>query len=346
MAVIDLENFGIMPDGSTVRRHTLRNRRGVLARVIDYGAILSEWWVPHATGGSTNIVCGFDNLQQYLGGHPFFGATTGRYANRIANGRFTLEGKEYQLPINNGPNHLHGGIRGFDKQVWKSEPAGDDGVKFSYTSADGEEGYPGTLKVNVLYRLDDENALTIDYTATTDKPTIVNLTNHSYFNLAGSGDVLGHEVTIDADRYTPVSDQLIPTGELAKVDGTPFDFRKPAAIGERIHQINAKPVGYDHNFVLNGGGGKSLAFAARVVDPISKRGLEVMTTEPGMQLYTSNFLNGKLVGVGGRRYQQHCAMCLETQHFPDSPNHPKFPSTVVRPGQTYRSTTVYRLVLP
>lgn len=343
MASIEQENLGIMPDGSTVHRYTLRNKSGITARLIDYGAILSELWVPNATGGQTNIVCGFETLEQYLAGHPFFGATTGRYANRIAQGRFMLDGKEYSLPINNGPNHLHGGIKGFDKRLWKSEPQDDNAVKFTYLSADGEEGYPGNLSITVIYRLDDNDALTIDYTGITDKPTIVNLTNHSYFNLAGSGDILSHEVTIDADRYTPVNKQLIPTGELAPVDGTPFDFRKPMAIGARIQQIQSNPVGYDHNFVLNSGG-KSMAFAARVIEPISNRGIEVHTTEPGIQLYTGNFLDGKYAGVGGVRYSRHCALCLETQHFPNSPNNPSFPSTVLRPGETYRTTTIYKLL--
>jgi aldose 1-epimerase len=344
MGSIDQENFGKLPDGTAITRYTLKNRQGVEIKLIEYGAILTEWWVLAKTG-RTNIVCGFDNLQQYLNGHPFFGATTGRYANRIANGRFKIDGTEYQLPINNGPNHLHGGLRGFDKRVWQSTPRGTNAVEFSYVSADGEEGYPGRLAVTVVYTLTDENVLSIHYTGTTDKPTIVNLTNHSYFNLAGSGDILSHEVTIEADRYTPVNDQLIPTGELAPVAGTPFDFRRPTAIGARINQINAKPVGYDHNFVLNSGG-KSLAFAARVRDPGSGRILEVRTTEPGMQLYTANFLDGKLAGVGGVRYTQHCAMCLETQHFPNSPNHPAFPTTVLLPGETYRTTTEYRLVVP
>jgi aldose 1-epimerase len=339
---MEQENFGEMPDGPTIKRHTLKNRNGVTARLIDYGAILSELWVPNKSGGGTNIVCGFDNLPQYLGTHPFFGATTGRYANRIANGRFELDGVEYQLPINNGPNHLHGGVKGFDKRAWAAETAGPNAVKFSYLSRDGEEGYPGNLSVTVIYRLGDDDALSIEYSATTDKPTIVNLTNHSYFNLAGSGDILAHEVLIDADRYTPVNEQLIPTGELALVDGTPFDFRRLTAIGARINQIQAKPVGYDHNFVLNSGG-NSLALAARVIEPVSGRGIEVRTTEPGMQLYTSNFLDGKLAGVGGVRYHQHCAMCLETQHFPNSPNIPAFPSTVLRPGEVYRSTTIYQL---
>lgn len=343
MAAIEQELFGKMPDGTPIRRWTLRNKNGVTAKLIEYGAILSELWVPNRGGGTTNVVCGFDNLAQYLAGHPFFGATTGRYANRIALGRFAIDGSEYQLPINNGPNSLHGGLKGFDKRVWTSQAQGENGVTFSYLSQDGEEGYPGNLRVSVTYRLSEDNELAIEYVASTDKATIVNLTNHSYFNFAGGGDILGHEVFIDADRYTPVNDQLIPTGQLALVDGTPFDFRRPTTIGARVQQIQAKPVGYDHNFVLNSGG-KLLALVARVVDPASGRGVEVRTTEPGMQLYTGNFLDGKLTGVGGVRYNQHCALCLETQHFPNSPNIPSFPSTVLRPGGTYRTTTAYRLI--
>lgn len=343
MAAMENEIFGRMPDGAPIRRWTLRNQNGVTAKLIEYGAILSELSMPNRSGGSVNVVAGFDNLDQYLAGHPFFGATTGRYANRIALGRFSIDGAEYQLPINNGPNSLHGGLKGFDKRVWSSDPQGNNAVRFSYLSKDGEEGYPGNLRVEVTYRLTDDNELAIEYQASTDKPTVVNLTNHSYFNLAGSGDILGHEVFIDADRYTPVNDQLIPTGELAPVDGTPFDFRKPTTIGARMQQIKATPVGYDHNFVLNSSG-KSLALVSRVVDPGSGRGVEVRTTEPGMQLYTGNFLDGKLTGIGGVRYHQHSALCLETQHFPNSPNIPAFPSTVLRPGGTYRTTTAYRLI--
>jgi aldose 1-epimerase len=345
MPSLEQEIFGTMPDGTAIRRYTLKNDHGVMVRLIDYGAILTEWIVPDRAGPGTNIVCGFDNLQQYLSGHPFFGATTGRYANRIAKGRFTLDGQEYQLPINNGPNSLHGGLKGFDKRVWQSEGQGNDAVKFSYLSADGEEGYPGNLAVSVVYRLSSNNELSIDYTATTDKPTVVNVTNHSYFNLAGGGDILRHEIEIDADRYTPVNDELIPTGELAPVANTPFDFRKRIAIGSRFSQLASKPVGYDHNFVLNSGG-KSMALVARAFEPKSGRGIEVRTTEPGMQLYTGNFLDGKLVGIGGVRYHQHCAFCLETQHFPNSPNVPAFPSTILRPGETYRTSTAYQLVLP
>src|SRR5688572_1020746 len=358
MTNINQEIFGKMPDGREVKRYTLKNKNGVTAKLIEYGAILSELWVPDRNGRPTNIVAGFDNLEQYLAGHPFFGATTGRYANRIAKGKFTLDGKEYTLAINNGPNALHGGLKGFDKQLWESEAAAwtsesepgaskgsQVGVRFNYRSKDGEEGYPGNLDVTVVYTLNDRNTLTIDYTATTDKTTVVNLTNHSYFNLAGSGDILKHVIRIAADRYTPVNDQLIPTGELAPVAGTPFDFQQPTAIGARFDQLTNNPRGYDHNFVLKRTG-PGLEAIAWVEEPTTGRRMEVLTTEPGMQLYTGNFLDGKLTGVGGVNYKQHSAFCLETQHFPDSPNHPHFPSTVLRPGETYKTTTAYRFPKP
>jgi aldose 1-epimerase len=345
MSEIVQENFGKLPNGSEVKRYTLKNKTGLVARVIEYGATLSELWIPDRQGQSGNVVAGFDNLDQYLKGCPFFGATTGRYANRIARGKFTLEGREYTLATNNGPNALHGGLKGFDKQLWQSEPSGSkDGeksVRFSYLSKDGEEGYPGNLNVTVTYTLTDDNSLIIEYIATTDQTTIVNLTNHSYFNLAGSGDILNHELRVSADRYTPVNDQLIPTGELASVADTPFDFQQPAKIGARFHQLTNNPRGYDHNLVLKRKS-PSLETIAWVSEPSTGRRMEVLTTEPGMQLYTGNFLDGKLTGVGSVNYKQHSAFCLETQHFPDSPNHSHFPTTVLRPGESFRSTTVYR----
>ena len=347
MTNIQVEEFGKLPDGTSIKRYTLKNRNGVIAKVMEYGAILTELWVPDKDGRSGNVVAGFDNLEQYLQGHPYFGATTGRYANRIAKGRFTLEGKEYTLATNNGPNALHGGLKGFDKQVWKSESvtgkSGQQSVRFSYVSRDGEEGYPGNLSATVVYTLTDEDQLGIDYSAKTDKATVVNLTNHSYFNLAGGGDILGHVVQINSDRYTPVNDQLIPTGELASVEGTPLDFRKPMPIGERIEKLKPVPGGYDHNFVINRRG-PGLELAATVKEPKSGRKLEVLTTEPGMQLYTGNFLDGKLKGVNGVVYNRHSALCLETQHFPDSPNQPKFPSTTLLPGVEYKTTTIYRFL--
>ena len=349
MTNIQVKDFGKMPDGSAVKRYILKNKNDLVAKVVEYGATLTELWVPDRQGRTANVVAGFDNLGQYLKGCPFFGATTGRYANRIARGKFTLEGKEFTLATNNGPNALHGGVKGFDKQLWKSElppsKPGEQSVRFSYLSKDGEEGYPGNLKVSVTYTLTDENSLVIDYLASTDKTTIVNLTNHSYFNLAGSGDILNHELRVSADRYTPVNDQLIPTGELAPVTGTPFDFQQVTKIGARFNQLTNNPRGYDHNLVLKRNG-QGLETIAWVSEPTSGRRMEVVTTEPGMQLYTGNFLDGSLTGLGGINYKQHSAFCLETQHFPDSPNQPHFPSTVLRPEESLKSTTAYRFSTP
>ena len=343
-AKIQKSAFGKMPDGAAVDLYTLTNGKGMVAKITSYGALLTELHTPDRDGKLGNVVLGFDNFEQYLKGHPFFGATAGRVANRIAKGKFTLDGQEYTLAVNNGPNSLHGGVKGFDKMVWKSEsvPATDGvAVKFTYLSRDGEEGYPGNLTVTVVYTLTEQNELRIDYTAKTDKATPVNLTNHSYFNLAGSGSILDHELMLTADRYTPTDESLIPTGELASVKGTAVDFTKPAAIGSRFNQLTAKPTGYDHNFVLNSGG-KSLALAARVHEPKSGRVMEVWTTEPGIQFYTGNFLDGSLTGLGGVVYAQHHGFCLETQHFPDSVNHSNFPSSILRPGQTFKSTTTHK----
>jgi aldose 1-epimerase len=314
-----------------------------VAKLTNYGAILTELHVPDRLGRLADIVHGFDNLPQYLKGHPYFGATVGRVANRIAKGQFTLDGQTYQLAANNAPNHLHGGLKGFDKQLWQAEPQPGAAVKFNYTSPDGEEGYPGTLHTAVLVTLTDANELRLDYTATTDKATPVNLTNHSYFNLAGSGDVLNHELMLAADYYTPPNATLIPTGEIAPVNGTPLDFTRPQKMGARFSEIRSEPVGYDHNFVLRGAG-RGLTLAARVAEPQSGRVLELHTTTPGVQFYTANFLNASLTGKGGAVYRQHSAFCLETQHFPDSINHPNFPSTILRPGQTYRQTAVYKFL--
>ena len=343
--VVTSERFGTMPDGAQVDVYTLKNAIGMEVMAIGYGAIITSLKVPDRSGNLADVVLGFENLDGYLKGHPYFGAIVGRYGNRIGKGQFTLVGKTYSLAKNNGPNHLHGGVTGFDKVVWTAAVSGQNAVTFTRTSPDGEEGYPGNLSTKVTYTLTDRNELIVDYHATTDKATPVNLTQHSYFNLAGdgAGDILGHEVTINADRYTPVDDTLIPTGELAGVEGTPFDFRKPTAIGARINadhpQLKAGK-GYDHNWVLNRSGG-SLQLAARVVEPKTGRTLEVSTEEPGVQFYTGNFLDGSLTGKGGHVYAHRTGFCLETQHYPDSPNQPNFPSTILQPGQEYKTQTVF-----
>jgi aldose 1-epimerase len=336
-------SFGKLPDGTAVDLYTLANANGLIAKVATYGTIITELHVPDRRGELCDVVLGFDNLAQYLKGHPYFGCTVGRVANRIAKGRFTLDGQTYALAINNGPNHLHGGLKGFDKVVWQAEPQAGAAVMFTYASPDGEEGYPGTLTVAVTIALTDANELRLDYSATTNKPTPVNLTNHSYFNLAGDGDVLGHELMIAADRYTPSDSTLIPTGEIKPVKGTPLDFRQSQPIGSRFAQIHSHPAGYDHNYVLNADG-KGLALAARAYEPRSGRVMEVHTTQPAVQLYTANFLDGSLTGIRGVVYRQHSAFCLETQHFPDSVNQPSFPSVILRPGQIYHHTTVHKFL--
>ncbi len=341
---IEKTSFGKMADGTPVELYTLRNDRGTLVKIMTYGAIITELHTFDRNGRSANIVLGFDNLDQYLKGHPFFGAIAGRVANRIAKGKFTLDGKEYTLAVNNGPNHLHGGLMGFDKKLWKAESVESSegpALKLTCTSSDGEEGYPGNLTATVVYTLTSKNELKIDYRATTDKATPINLTNHSYFNLAGSGDVLGHELTLSCDNYTPADATLIPTGEIAMVKGTGLDFTIPKAIGKDIKEYYPFAKGYDHNFVINGGG-KSLILAARVREPQSGRVMECYTDQPGVQLYTGNHLDGSLKGVGGMTYTQHSGFCLETQHYPDSINKPNFPSVILRPGQTYKTTTTYR----
>ena len=340
-SAIQKSSFGKLPDGTAVDLYTLTNANGLTAKITNYGTIITELHAPDRSGKIGDVVLGFNNLEQYLKGHPYFGCTVGRVANRIARGQFTLEGKTYKLAINNGPNSLHGGLKGFDKVAWDAEPQAGAAIKFSYVSADGEEGYPGKLDVTVVITLTDANELRIDYTATTDKPTPVNLTNHSYFNLAGKGDILSHELTLAAEAFTPTDADLIPTGEIKSVKETAMDFTSPKPIGSRIRDIGNKESGYDHNFVLNSGG-KSLALAARVYEPTSGRVLEVHTTEPGIQLYTANYLDGSLKGKGGVVYARQNAFCLETQHFPDSVNQPKFPSTILRSGQTYRQTTVHK----
>lgn len=341
--------FGKTADGQAVDLYTLTNPNGLEAAITNYGGIVVRLKTPDRNGQLADVVLGFDTLDDYLKGHPYFGAIIGRYGNRIAKGRFQLNGVEYKLAVNNGENHLHGGLKGFDKVVWNARDvstAEAPALELTYTSKDGEEGYPGTLHVTVVYTLTPANELKIDYAATTDKDTIVNLTNHSYFNLAGQGegDILGHELMINASRFTPVDAGLIPTGELRSVEGTPFDFRKPVAIGARINQDDQQLKygnGYDHNFVLDRTG-DGLVLAARVTEPKSGRVMEVYTTEPGIQFYSGNFLDGSNKGKGGKIYQRRYGFCLETQHFPDSPNKPNFPSTVLRPGAKYQSTTVYR----
>jgi aldose 1-epimerase len=339
--------FGTMPDGTKVDLYTMTTPKGISAAITNYGGIVVSLKTPDKSGKSGDIVLGFDDLKGYLQEEPYFGALIGRYANRIAKARFTLDGKEYKLAANDNGNSLHGGIKGFDKVVWTGAPSSDAkgaSLALTYVSKDGEEGYPGTLTAKVVYTLDEKGDLTIDYSATTDKKTVLNLTNHSYFNLAGSGDILGNELSLSAKRYSPVDAGLIPTGELRAVTGTPFDFLKPHKVGERIEAKDEQLKlggGYDHNWVLDSSSGK-LAKAAVVHDPTSGRVLEVWTTQPGIQFYTGNFLDGKLKGKGGVVYSKRSALCLETQHFPDSPNQPKFPTTELKPGETYHQVTVWK----
>ncbi len=343
-------DFGTMPDGQKVSLYTLTNANGAVAKITNYGAIVTELWMPDKNGKPADIVLGFESLSGYLGESPYFGCIVGRYGNRIGKGTFTLDGKTYSLAINNGENHLHGGLKGFDKVVWQAtaEQAGKDGVAVTlrYTSKDMEEGYPGTLSVMVVYTLTNANELRIDYTAVTDKATVCNLTHHGYFNLAGQGNgsILNHELMLNADRYTPVDAGLITTGEILPVKGTPMDFTKPTAIGAHIDNDFEQLKfggGYDHNWVLNKKGSE-MSLAAKVYEPTSGRVMEVWTNEPGVQFYAGNFLDGTLTGKGGKVYQHRYGFCLETQHYPDSPNKPNFPTTTLRPGQTYKTTTVYK----
>ena len=346
------EEFGALADGTLVQRWTLAGDRGMTVRVLTYGGIVQAIEVPGRDGRPANVTLGFAGLDAYArDNRPYFGALIGRYANRIAGGRFSLDGRAFQLPVNNPPNSLHGGGEGFDKRVWAATGIGDErsaGVELAYTSPDGEMGYPGTLTVQARYRLGPGNELRIDYRATTDAPTVVNLTNHSYFNLAGeaAGPVGGHRLRLHADHYTPTDATNIPTGQVAPVAGTPFDFTSPHPIGERIDNQDEQlefGLGYDHNFVLRDPpGGGALAPAAWVEDPASGRVLEIATSEPGVQFYSGNQLDGTLVGAGGVAYRPRAGFALETQHYPDSPNQPAFPPTVLRPGQVYRSSTTYR----
>jgi aldose 1-epimerase len=343
------QSYGTTLKGEPVDLFTLKNKNGVEIAITNYGGIITSLKVPDAKGAFGDIVLGFDDLGGYLKPNPYFGAIIGRYGNRIAGGKFTLDGKTYSLDINNGPNSLHGGNEGFDKRVWTAkefEKPGEVGVELTYLSKDGEGGYPGNLQVTVHYILTDANALKIHYKATTDKDTVVNLTNHSYFNLkgAGNGDILDHELALNAAKFMPTNKDLIPTGELRPVKGTPFDFLTPHVIGSRIHDDYEQlklAGGYDHNFVIQNDD-PGMVLSAKASDPTSGRTLEVWTTEPGVQFYTGNFLDGTVIGRGGKVYKKNYGFCLETQHYPDSPNHPDFPSTVLKPSQQYESTTVWK----
>jgi aldose 1-epimerase len=339
--------FGQTSDGTPVEIYTLQNASGCEARIMTYGGIVQSLKVPDKNGQFGDVVLGYDDLNGYVTNSPCFGALIGRYGNRIAKGKFTLDGKEYTLAINNPPNNLHGGPLGFDKKVWKATPlmtADGPALQLTYLSKDGEEGFPGNLKVTAIYTLTDDNGLQLDYTATTDQDTLCNLTQHSYFNLAGKGDVLGHLVFINADKFTPVDSTLIPTGEFKPVAGTPFDFRTATAIGARINDNDEQLTfghGYDHNWVVNKPLGK-YGLIARVTEPTTGRAMEVWSTEPGVQFYTGNFLDSSITGKGGQVYQLRNGFCFEPQHYPDSPNHSQFPSAELKPGQTYQNTIIYK----
>lgn len=339
--------FGTAPDGAPVDLYTLRNANGAEARICNYGGLVISLKVPDRNGKLGDVVLGYDHLADYIKDTPYFGALIGRYGNRIAKGQFTLDGRQYTLATNNYPNALHGGVRGFDKVVWHASVlANPDGpsLKLRYLSHDGEEGYPGNLAVTVVYTLTQDNALKVEYTATTDMDTVINLTQHSYFNLAGKGTILNHVVMIPADKFTPVDSTLIPTGELKPVDGTPFDFRTPTPIGARINEDDEQlkfAKGYDQNWVINKPLGQ-MGLMARVYEPTTGRVLEVYSTEPGLQFYTGNFLDGTLTGKGGWVYQFRDGFCMESQHYPDSPNHPQFPSVVLKPGETYHNTIIFK----
>ncbi len=335
------EFFATTHDGETVERFTMMNKNGLLARFISWGAGLVELQAPDREGTLADVTLGFDTPEPWLGVHPYFGVIAGRYANRIARGKFSLDGKVFTLATNNGANHLHGGNAGFDKRNWRAEILSENAVRFSLTSADGDEGYPGTLEVAVIYTLTDDNELRLDYEATTDQPTVLNLTNHTYWNLGSAPDILAHELTLHASRFTAVDAASIPTGELPAARGA-MDFTKAKAIGRDIAALKDEAGGgYDHNWVLDGCEDGKMTCAAELHDPASGRVMTVFTTEPGIQFYSGNYLDG-LVGSAGRIYGKHSGLCLETQHFPDSPNHPNFPMTILRPGEKFRSTTVYR----
>lgn len=338
---ISKKPFGTLNDGRNADLYILTNANDMEVHITNYGGIVTAIKTPDKDGNIENVVLGFDSLKKYLGDDPYLGAIVGRYANRIADGTFTLDGKKYTLAKNNGDNHLHGGIKGFDSVLWDAEMMDDGSLKLSYLSEDGEEGYPGNLDVRVTYSLTDDNGLHIEYEATTNQATPVNLTNHSYFNLSGNPEatILDHQLKINADRYTPVNDELIPTGEIQPVEGTPFDFTEFHRVGARIDQVEG---GYDHNYVLNQAASDSLFHAATLYSPESGREMKVLTIEPGIQFYSGNFLDGSLKGPDGTPFVQHAALCLETQHFPNSPNEPEFPSTILRPDEKYHTVTVYQ----
>ncbi|MFM7154770.1 MAG: aldose epimerase family protein [Bacteroidota bacterium] len=348
-AGIEKSVFGKLPDGQTADLYTLRNEKGMTVKITNFGGIIVSWTAPDKNGHYDDITLGCDSLSGYLKGTPYFGALIGRYGNRIAKGKFSLDDTEYTLATNNIGNHLHGGIRGFDKVLWTATPVNghEPALKLRYASPDGEEGYPGNLQVEVVYTLRKDNSLQIGYTATTDIKTVCNLTNHAYFNLAGAGkgDILGHELMLNADRFLPVDSTLIPTGELRPVTGTVFDFSQPVAIGARINEKTDAQIvaggGYDHCWVLKDGD-KGLKLAAVLSEPVSGRKMEVYTTEPAIQFYSGNFLDGTVTGKGGIPYAHRTGLCLETEHYPDSPNKPEFPTTELKPGETLKSTTVYK----
>ena len=336
-------SYGRLADGQAITEYTLTNANGLVAKIIDFGGIITELHAPDREGRLADVVLGFDSLEAYAGDSPYFGALIGRYGNRIANGRFTLDGQEYVLPTNDGENHLHGGPGGFHKVKWRASVAGDS-LRLDYRSIDGEQGYPGNLDATVHYRLNDDNELVVRFEAVTDKPTPVNLTQHSYFNLAGEGDILKHLLTIDADTFVGIDAASIPLGSLSPVTGTPFDFRTPRLIGERVGQPDKQlrhGQGYDHNFVLNKPNGREMTRAAHVLEPVSGRVMELFTEEPGVQFYSGNFLDGSLAGKG-RSYAYRSGFCLEPQHFPDSPNRPRFPNVILRPGQVYQTESRLR----
>ncbi len=346
---VQKEFFGKMQDGAQIDLYTLTNTSGMKVKITNYGGTITSIIVPDKDGEMGDVVLGYSKLKGYLKNNPYFGGIIGRYGNRIAKGKFTLDGKTYTLATNNSPNHLHGGEKGFDKVIWTAKQirkSHEVGLELSYLSLDGEEGYPGNLSVTVVYTLTEESEIKIDYSATTDQKTIVNLTNHSYFNLkdGGASSILNHELMIDAERFTPIDKTLIPTGEFRKVEGTPFDFRMPTKIGAHINEDNQQlenGLGYDHNFVLNGKWGE-LRLVAKLYEPTTKRVMEIWTEEPGLQFYSGNFLDGSITGKEGKVYEYRHGLCLETQHFPDSPNQPNFPSTVLNPNEKYKTTTIYK----